>query len=85
VRALQAISELEEETRGVYCGSFGIWQPGPNRGDFSVLIRTAIWSDQKLHLRVGAGIGWDSDPKTEWNETLLKARYLEKAATLLCS
>ncbi|MBO46424.1 MAG: hypothetical protein CMJ96_05960 [Planctomycetes bacterium] len=85
VRALQAISELEEETRGVYCGSFGIWQPGPNRGDFSVLIRTAIWSDQKLHLRVGAGIVWDSDPKTEWNETLLKARYLEKAATLLCS
>jgi para-aminobenzoate synthetase component 1 len=79
VRALQAIAELERESRGPYCGSFGIWQPGVNRGEFSVLIRTATCMSDRLQVRVGAGIVWDSQPEKEWNETLLKARYLECA------
>jgi para-aminobenzoate synthetase component 1 len=79
VRALQAIAELEKQNRGPYCGALGYWLPGAKpRGAFSVLIRTALIADQRLALRVGAGIVWDSDPKSEWEETLLKARYLTK-------
>ncbi|MCH2102194.1 MAG: chorismate-binding protein [Planctomycetes bacterium] len=77
VRALQAISELEREQRGAYCGAFGIWVPGAERADFSVLIRTAVVAQGAMHLRVGAGIVWDSDPAREWQETWIKARYLE--------
>ncbi|KAA3604525.1 MAG: anthranilate synthase component I family protein [Planctomycetota bacterium] len=79
VRALQAIAELESTGRGPYCGIFGAWEPGLPRGDFSVLIRTALVYDRMLALRVGAGIVWDSEPEAEWQETLLKARYLKAA------
>lgn len=76
VRALQAIAELEGEQRGPYCGALGVWRPGADHAEFSVLIRTALVAEQVLHLRVGAGIVWDSDPAREWEETLIKARYL---------
>jgi len=76
IRALQAISELESEARGPYCGALGIWQPGTRpRGDFSVLIRTAAWDGDHLRFRVGAGIVWDSVSEKEWAETWLKARF----------
>lgn len=78
VRALQAIAELEQIARGPYCGTFGYWLPGEPRGEFSVLIRTSTVVDQRLQLRVGAGIVWDSDPLLEWQETLVKARYLRQ-------
>jgi len=78
VRALQAIVEAEGEARGAYCGSLGYWLPGLERGELSVLIRTASVCDGQLGLRVGAGIVWDSDAEAEWQETLLKARYLEQ-------
>lgn len=77
VRALQAIAELERRARGPYCGCLGYWIPGAHpRGDFSVLIRTATLSRERLRLAVGAGIVWDSNPEREWEETLLKGRYL---------
>jgi len=38
---------------------------------------TTDWAtDGELHLGVGAGITWDSDPVAEWEETELKARQL---------
>jgi len=77
VRALQAIAELERRARGPYCGCLGYWIPGPEpHADFSVLIRTATISRERIRLAVGAGIVWDSDPGREWQETLLKGRYL---------
>jgi para-aminobenzoate synthetase component 1 len=78
VRALQAIAEFEAEQRGPYCGAFGYWIPGADQADFSVMIRTAVVAAGQLHLRVGAGIVWDSDPQHEWEETLVKARYLQE-------
>ena len=41
------------------------------------MIRTAVVAAGQLHLRVGAGIVWDSNPQYEWEETLVKARYLQ--------
>ncbi|MDE0586189.1 MAG: anthranilate synthase component I family protein [Planctomycetota bacterium] len=77
VRALQAIAEIEQRSRGAYCGSLGYWVPSASpHGEFSVLIRTACIAKGTLRLAVGAGIVWDSDPQAEWEETLLKGRYL---------
>jgi len=78
VRALEAIAQLEQRARGPYCGSMFHYLPGAvPRGRFSVLIRTASVGAGRLRLAVGAGIVWDSDPQREWEETLLKGRYLE--------
>ncbi|MHC4838121.1 MAG: chorismate-binding protein, partial [Planctomycetota bacterium] len=61
-----------------YCGSLFHLIPGLQpQARFSVLIRTARVGDGELVLPVGAGIVWDSDPAREWEETLLKGRYLE--------
>lgn len=80
VRALEAIASLEQRSRGPYCGSMFHYLPGPApRARFSVLIRSATVGAGRLRLAVGAGIVWDSDPVREWEETLLKGRYLEGA------
>lgn len=76
VAALRAIAELEGEARGPYCGALGYWLPGEPRGEFSVLIRTALVAGGRLSFRAGAGIVWDSDPQREWEEVLLKAAFL---------
>lgn len=77
VRALQAIADIENRSRGPYCGTFGYWLPGKLPfGQFSVLIRTVCFSRNRLRASFGAGIVWDSNPEEEWEETLLKSRYL---------
>ena len=38
--------------------------------------------DRKLHVQAGAGIVADSDPDSEWTETLNKARAVLRAAEL---
>lgn len=87
VRAAQIIRSLEPLPRGPYCGSLIRLRPD---GAFtaSVLIRTAhihgtpdpsnphAFLDARLDFPVGAGIVADSDPHTEWQETLTKARVL---------
>lgn len=76
--AVRLIDELESEPRGVYCGTVGAFFPG---GDFSlnVAIRTLVQRGVDLELGLGSGIVWDSDPEAEWDEVLLKSRFLDWA------
>jgi anthranilate/para-aminobenzoate synthase component I len=70
---MQVIEELETTPRGFYCGSMGfIGDDGTMR--LNVAIRTATFTQGVISYRVGAGIVADSDPDTEWEETLVKAR-----------
>ncbi len=72
-RAMQVIEELETTPRGFYCGSMGfIGDDGTMR--LNVAIRTATFTQGIISYSVGAGIVADSDPDTEWEETLVKAR-----------
>jgi para-aminobenzoate synthetase component 1 len=73
--ALKTIEELEDMERGPYCGVIG-WSQG-DQAVMSVGIRI-FWSKQdgKIHFGTGAGITWQSDPKSEWDETELKAKRL---------
>ena len=73
IRAMQIIDELEPVTRGPYTGCLGYL--GFNReSQLSILIRAAIWKDQRVYFHVGAGIVADSVPTGEYDETLAKAR-----------
>ncbi|HET8865828.1 MAG TPA: anthranilate synthase component I family protein [Gracilimonas sp.] len=75
IAAMQAIDDYEGYKRGVYSGALGYIKPD---GDFdlNVIIRTGIMEGNKLIYPVGGAITSDSDPKAEWEETLLKARAI---------
>jgi aminodeoxychorismate synthase component I len=78
LRAMEIIDELEGEARGVYTGAIGYLTAGGSMRA-SIAIRTAQIADRRLRFGVGGGIVADSDPDREWEETMLKARALERA------
>ena len=86
VRAMDIISELENEPRGPWGGSM-IRVGWEGALDSSVLIRTAACHQEAddarwtVEVRGGAGIVADSDPATEIAEMLLKTRALAWAVT----
>jgi para-aminobenzoate synthetase/4-amino-4-deoxychorismate lyase len=76
IRAMEIIRELEVGPRGAYCGSVGMIAPN---GDlrFNVAIRTlVVGADGVGEMGIGSGIVHDSDPEAEYEECLLKARFL---------
>ncbi len=75
VRAMQIIRELEHSPREVYCGAVGCIVPG---GDFcfNVPIRTLLCEKDKTRLGIGSGVVADSQPHAEWQESLLKSRFV---------
>ena len=86
---MEIIDELESYRRGPYCGSIGLIHGRTAR--LNIAIRTAaieqpLQSPGRLDAWVGAGIVADSDPESEHEETLVKARAiraaLDKAAPL---
>ena len=83
VRAMEIISELEEEPRGPYGGAVGYVSFNGNM-DMAITIRTACVENGRLTVRAGAGIVADSDPERERMETVNKAMAIQKALELLC-
>jgi para-aminobenzoate synthetase component 1 len=80
-RAMEIIDELEPISRGLYCGAIGYL--GFNReSQLNIAIRTAICRDGVTHFNVGAGIVADSNPESEYEETLAKARGFFAALNL---
>ncbi|BAF59809.1 anthranilate/para-aminobenzoate synthases component I [Pelotomaculum thermopropionicum SI] len=80
VRAMQIISELEPEARGVYAGAAGYFGFSGNM-DTAIAIRTAVIHGGYASVQAGAGIVSDSDPACEYEETVNKAMALLKALT----
>lgn len=75
VRAMQLIQQFEKERRGVYGGAVGYIGFNGNL-DVALAIRTFVVKDENVHVQAGAGIVHDSDPQSEYEETLHKARSL---------
>jgi len=75
IRAMQIIDELEPTARSAYTGSIGYLSLN-GRSAWNIAIRTAICSEGKLHLQLGAGIVADSDPQAEYEETLAKGKAM---------
>lgn len=78
IRAMQIIAELEPVWRGVYTGAIG-YLGGDGAMDTSIAIRTFVVKDGRACFAVGGGVVVDSDPESEYAETLAKARGLAEA------
>lgn len=81
IRAMQIISELEGERRGVYAGAVGYFGFNGNL-DTCIAIRTIAMRGRRAAIHAGAGIVADSDPDKEYQETLNKAGAMLKAIAL---
>ena len=80
IKVMQIMEDYEVSKRGLYSGSFGIIYPNGDF-DFNVIIRTLIYNkaNHLLSFHVGGAITIDSNPKLEYEETLIKAEALFKA------
>jgi anthranilate synthase component 1 len=81
VRAMEIIDELEPSKRGIYAGAVGYLGFNGDM-DLAIAIRTAVLKDGQIHVQAGAGIVADSDPDSEWQETLNKAKAQLRAAEM---
>ncbi len=81
IRAMEIIDELEPVKRGVYSGAVGYLGWSGNM-DTAIAIRTAVIKDQTLHIQAGAGIVYDSVPRSEWDETMNKGRAVFRAVAM---
>ena len=78
VRAMEIVSDLEPDPRGAYAGMVGYFGFDGNM-DTCLAIRTMIGRGKKFSVQAGAGIVADSDPGTEFQETVNKASAMLKA------
>jgi len=75
LRTMEIINGLEKEQRLIYTGAIGFFTPD-NDAVFNIPIRTIHLKGQKGEIGIGSGITIDSDAEDEFNECLLKARFL---------
>ncbi len=79
IRAMEIIDELEKEKRGIYSGCVGYFSAAGDM-DTCIVLRTALIKDGKMYVQAGAGIVADSNPKSEQQECVNKAKALFHAA-----
>jgi para-aminobenzoate synthetase/4-amino-4-deoxychorismate lyase len=81
IRTMEIIRELERFPRGAYTGAIGLLKPG---GDcvFNVAIRTVVidTESQRATFGVGGGVTIDSTAEREYEECLVKSRFLNSPA-----
>lgn len=77
VKAMQLIEEHECFKRGVYSGAIGYVKPNGDF-DFNVVIRSLLYNATKKYLScsVGGAITIKSDPKSEYEECLIKVQSI---------
>ena len=75
VRAMEIIDELEPTRRGPYAGAVGYFDYRGNM-DTCITLRTMVMCGGKIYIQAGAGLVADSDPTSEYQETVNKAKAL---------
>jgi anthranilate synthase component I len=80
-RALEIIDALEQTQRGVYGGVVGYFGHSGD-ADLAITIRTVWMSNGHAIIQAGAGIVADSDPMSEYRETIYKASAPARAVAL---
>ena len=81
VRAMQIIEELEPVRRGIYGGSV-LYADFAGNLDSCIGIRTMLMQGKRAYLQAGAGIVADSDPVSEFQESMNKAQALLRAVEM---
>jgi para-aminobenzoate synthetase component I len=75
IAAVDHIALLEPVGRGASMGALGRVHPNGDL-DLALTIRTFAVTEGRIHLWVGGGIVWDSEPQAEIEESWVKARPL---------
>ena len=78
IRAMEIIAELEPDKRGPYAGAVGYFDFAGNL-DTAITIRTLVIKDGIAYTQAGGGIVHDSNPETEFEETVHKASAVLRA------
>ena len=80
ISTMEIINEVEKGKRGIYTGGIGLFHQ--DKKIFNVAIRTvSLKRDENTdgmqgEIGIGSGIVWDSDPEKEYDEVLLKSKFL---------
>ncbi len=82
LRAIEIIEELEQHSRGIYCGAIGFIDHDGGLS-LAVAIRTATVAEGRVCYWAGGGIVEASDPRREIAETELKAKVFLDAVAVL--
>jgi anthranilate/para-aminobenzoate synthase component I len=80
-RSTELLDELEGDYRGIYSGALGFLALD-GRVDLSMVIRTAVVTDDAVQVGVGGAITALSDPHDEVAEMLLKGNALLRAVAV---
>jgi anthranilate synthase component I len=78
VRAMEIINEVENSKRCAYAGAVGYYGFDGNL-DSCIALRTCVVKDGKAYVQAGAGVVADSDPASEYQETVNKATGMLRA------
>ncbi len=78
ISSMNIIREREKRERGLYTGTIGFINQQKMR--FNVAIRTLVLHKKRREgtVGLGAGIVWDSDPESEYEECMLKGEFFTK-------
>jgi para-aminobenzoate synthetase/4-amino-4-deoxychorismate lyase len=78
IRTMELIAELEKEPRGIYTGAIGYFAPD-GAAAFNVAIRTLVVErGGRGEMGIGSGVVYDSHGAREFDECLLKGRFLDE-------
>ncbi|MFE1413678.1 aminodeoxychorismate synthase component I [Streptomyces sp. NPDC058746] len=75
IRTMQIIDRLEAGPRGVYSGAIGYFSL-TGAADLSIVIRTALVTEDRVRYGTGGAVIALSDPEAEFEETAVKAAPL---------
>lgn len=78
IRAMQIINDLETKKRGCYAGAVGYFG-FDGALDCCIALRSIVLKEGRAYLQAGAGIVADSDPASEYEETVNKAKAMVDA------
>ncbi len=81
IRSMEIIDELEPTRRSAYTGNIGYLSFNGDL-DLNIVIRTFLVKGKKAYYQVGGAVVYDSDPESEYQETLYKARALGNAINM---
>jgi len=79
IKAIEIVSSLEKERRGVYAGAVGRFDFAEDSMDTCIAIRTMTFKDGVAYLQAGGGIVFDSVEEDEYIETINKLKGNVKA------
>ena len=78
IKSMEIIDELEPTQRNIYTGSIG-YIGFDGIMDLNIAIRTIVKLEDEVYFQAGGGITWDSNPESEYEETLHKAKSMMRA------